>query len=74
MDGLKIIIIGLVIGLFISFSFQHPQTFNPSKGDISIGIDERDNDGTIVDEGFGGGVKRQIEPGNNTRTHPQHEG
>lgn len=74
MDELKIILVGLIIGLFISFSFQPSQSYSPYGSDVSVNTDERDGGEVIIDEGFVGGVKRQIEPDDNPWIHPRHEG
>ncbi|OQX92821.1 MAG: hypothetical protein B6D58_00895 [candidate division Zixibacteria bacterium 4484_95] len=57
MDALKIIIVGLIIGLFATFSFQSLQPYCPTKDVVNTGIGEVGDDRNI--ERIGGGVKYQ---------------
>jgi hypothetical protein len=57
MDALKIIVVGLIIGLFATFSFQSLQSYRPTKDVIVTDVDEVGDERDT--ERFGGGVKYQ---------------
>lgn len=57
MDALKIIIVGLIIGLFATFSFQSLQPYCLTNDVVTTGISEVGDDRDT--ERFVGGVKYQ---------------